>query len=93
MEMAILIIRCPGAPAARRGALGASAALYALNAVVVEPRRGDLRARWLPGTIGIDVVGIPDDDEEEDMTVSMACAIAASSASALGKWRCPWPGP
>jgi hypothetical protein len=92
MEMPIFIIRCPGAPDARRGTLGASAALYARNAVVVEPRRGDLRARWLPGTIGIDVVGIGDDEQEDEMTVSMACAIAASSASALGKWRWPWPG-
>jgi len=98
MEMPILIIRCPGAPGGRHGALGASAALYARNAVAVVPRRrGHRRALWcwwwwLPGggaAVDVDgVVGSAEDDEAE-MTASMASAIAASSASALGKWTRP----
>jgi hypothetical protein len=94
MEMPILIIRCPGAPGGRHGALGASAALYARNAVVVVPRRrGHRRALWwwLPGgdaAVDVDGVGSAEDDEAE-MTASMASAIAASSASGLGKWTRP----
>jgi len=84
-------MRCPGAPGGRHGALGASAALYARNDVAA-PRR---RARWwFPGgggAVAVDGgVGSAEEDEAE-MTSSMACAIAASSASALGKQT--WPGP
>lgn len=80
-----LIIRCPAA-APRPGArLGASAALYARNAVVVvlEPR---CAPRRVPKKAGMEE---EDGEEEEEMTASMACAMAASSASALG--NCPWP--
>lgn len=86
MEMPILIMRCPGAPGGRHGALGASAALYGRNAIAA-PRR---RARWwFPGgggAVAVDGgVGSAEEDEAPEMTSSMACAIAASSVSALGK--------
>jgi hypothetical protein len=58
--------------------------LYALNAVV---RRGDERWRashdgveYLGGGGGVEVV----DTSEEEMSASIACAIAAASGSAMG---------
>jgi hypothetical protein len=89
--MAVLTILCPGAPGSGR-ALGESAALYALNAPA--RRRSEERVpRWQAshgGAMeGAAVVAGSGAEEEEAMTASIACAIAASSASELGNGA--WP--
>jgi hypothetical protein len=83
--MAVLTILCPSAPGRGR-ALGESAALYALNAPA--RRRGEERVlRWQATHGGAAVVA--GGGAEEAMTASIACAIAASSASEHGNGA--WP--